>query len=136
MRQQVENGTYPDIDIAFDGTTVTAVTAKFTDGRRVDVPLETLGEAFGRTAAKVFDWCLLDQQAKDCFVFGRPLVERECVPSIKLLSMYYDGVWQVWMDELGWGGCRTISLDGGAIRTAVDELVTAVRRALDGLLEP
>ena len=136
MREQVENGTYPDIEIAFDGSTVTAVTAKFTDGRRVDVPLETLGEAFGRTAAKVFDWCLLDQQAKDCFVFGEPMIEREYVWTMRLISMNHSGVWQVWMDDLCWGTRRTISLDGGAIRTAVDELVTAVRRALDGLLEP
>ncbi len=134
MRQQVENGTYPDIEIAFDGSTVTAVTAKFADGRRVDVPVEALDETFGRTAAKVFDWCLLDQQARDCFVFGRPLVERECIPSMRLLSVDYDGVWQVWMDEVCRGGRRTIRVNGSAIRNAVDELVAAVRCALHELL--
>jgi hypothetical protein len=136
MSEEVETAGFPDIYIAFDGSDVIAVAVEFTKGTIIHVPVDVLGEAFGRTAAKVFDWCLLDQQAKDCFVFGRPLIERECVPSMRLISMGHSGVWQVWMDELCWGGRRTISLGGGAIRTAVDELVAAVRRALHELLEP
>ena len=135
MRAQVENATYPDIDIAFGGSAVTAVTVKFPHAKRVDLPVQALGEAFGPTAAKVLDWCLLDQQAKDCFVFGQPLVERECVPSMKLVSMDDSGVWQVWMDELCRGGTRTVPVNGGAVRAAVDELVAAVRRPLQELPE-
>ena len=134
MRAQLENATYPDIDIAFDGSAVTAVTAKFLHAKRVDLPVQALGEAFGPTAAKVLDWCILDQQAKDCFVFGEPLVERECVPSIKLM-LFYDGVWVVSMDELCRGGTRTVLVEGSAMRTAVDELVAAVQRAVHELPE-
>jgi hypothetical protein len=136
MSEEVENASYPDISIAFEGSAVAAVAVVDKEGQIIYAPLDVLGEAFGRTAAKVFDWCLLDQQAKDCFVFGEPMIEREYVWVMRLISMDHNGVWQVWMDELCWGTRRTISLDGGAIRTAVDELVTAVRRALDGLLEP
>ena len=100
MSEEVETAGFPDIYIAFDGSDVIAVAVEFTKGTIIHVPVDVLGEAFGRTAAKVFDWCLLDQQAKDCFVFGRPLIERECVPSMRLISMGHSGVWQVWMDEL------------------------------------
>ena len=134
MRKQAEKTTYPDVHIAFDGSAVTAVTARFPDRTRVDVPVEGLGESFGRTAAKVLDWWILDQQAKDCFVFGEPLVERECVSSIKLM-LFYEGVWVVSMDESCRGGTRTVLVEGSAMRAAVDELVAGVQRAVHELAE-
>ena len=135
MTDKVENANYPTISVAFEGPAVVFVAVDLKGERMMHVPVDVLGEAFGRTAAKVFDWCLLDQQATDCSAFGEPPSDREQVPSTRIMSMDHNGVFLGWVDEAGWGH-RTIRLGAGAIRDTVDELVAAVRRALDRLLEP